>query len=83
MKEFTWKSRRLGFMDHQYGEAAKRWKDETHDDRCGFVNLYNRMVQALETLPDEPDLYLRNALDEKLTRDWKTLDEIMMRFDGR
>ena len=83
MIEYTWKSLRLGFMAHRYGETAKRWKDETRDDRLVFVNMYNKMVRALETLPDEPDNYLCVAIDEKITRDWKTLDEIMTVFAGR
>lgn len=82
MKE-SWKQRHLHHLKFFYGKLAEKWKDITTDDRLVFVNTYRMMIDALESLPEEPVNYVCVAMNKKLRQDRKTLDSIAAVFQGR
>ncbi len=78
-----WKQMWKDHLRNRYGDAAERWKDETHDDRLVFVNVYRHMQEALDSLPDEPHLFIANAVTSKIMTTTRMMDEILIVFKGR
>lgn len=79
----SWKQMYKDHLRRHYGDAAERWKDETHDDRLVFVNCYRIMQEALDSLPDEPHNFVRVAVTRKIHETMETLDSIAEVFKGR
>lgn len=79
----TWKQMWKDHLERHYADAAERWKDETHDDRLVFVNVYRQMQEALDSLPDDPHNFIANAVTAKIQTATRMLDEILEVFKGR
>ena len=77
----NWKQRHMKQLRYIYGPAAERWQAEgRQDDRRLYANTYRMMLEGLRSLPAEPALYVRTAVDEKLRKDRAMLDRIARRF---
>lgn len=50
------------------------------DDRAVFRTVYDMIREALDSLPEEPALYIRCAMAHELKRDFETMEEIVQRF---
>ena len=83
MEEITWKKLHADHLRRLYGSRAEAWKDITTDDRAIYCNIYRRMLEALESLPDEPHNYICVAMNHKMKEDRETLDSIKATFAGR
>ena len=81
MKKDTWKSLKLTVLRYSYAKEAERWANE-EDDRRLFHNTYNQIVRGVNSLPDEPDLYVRVAMDALIKKDCEMLGRIKTRFAG-
>lgn len=81
--EKTWKKMWQDHLRNKYGESAKRWQNETNDDRMVFCILYQQMQDALESLTDEPQTLVRSAVTSRLQSIQKSMDEIAVVFSGR
>ena len=80
----TWKQIHAEHLRMWYGSRAEAWKDiTTTDDRLIYCNIYRRMLEALESLPDEPHNYICVAMNHKMKEDRATLDSIKATFEGR
>lgn len=77
----SWKARKLYFLE-RYAEDAERWQEE-HDDRKLFSNIYEKLVEAVESLPEEPNLTVCVAMNDYISKDEATLDAIREHFRGR
>lgn len=82
MNNKTWKQKKIEFVKHFYGDKVEAWKDE-HDDRRLYVNIYNMIIEALETLPEEPNNYICVAINREIAKDRETMDEIREHFKNR
>ena len=77
----TWKARKLHDLDIRFGTSYRDFKEGGYvDDRRVFVNTYEIIVQALESLPEEPVSYIRVAMWRQINRDYKMMDEILAKF---
>lgn len=79
----TWKERKLDNITFFYGDLAKKYDNGYGDDRQVFVNLYNMIIEALESLPDEPNNYICCAVNHSISDDRKTMDRISNYFENR
>ena len=79
MENKTWKSFKLDFLKFKYEKKAKKWKD-CHDDRRLFSNTYYQIIEAIETLPEEPVSYIAVAMNNEIQKDREMLDRIVTRF---
>lgn len=80
----TWRDLHTRLIKARFGEKADTWQGGGfNDDRAIYCNLYRRMLDALEQLPDEPCNYIRVAMNNKLKEDCKTLAEIRAVFKDR
>ena len=79
MENKTWKSFKLDFLKFKYEKKAEEWKD-CHDDRRLFSNTYYQIIEAIETLPEEPVSYIAVAMNNEIQKDREMLDRILTRF---
>lgn len=79
--EMSWRERTLYFLE-RYEENAERWKDE-HDDRKVFHNIYKNLVEAIKSLPEEPHVMVKVAMNKCITEHEQTLNDIQKHFEGR
>lgn len=79
----TYKMMHIQYMKTRYGKKAEAWKDITTDDRLVYCNMYHMIIEALESLPDEPNNYICVALNKKMEKDCSILTSIMNLFHDR
>lgn len=46
------------------------------DDRLVFINIYNQIVEAIESLPEEPLAYIRVVMWRQIDNDEEILNRI-------
>ena len=73
--EKTWKQRWKDHLRSKYSETAEQWSEET-DDRAVFCLCYRQMQDALNSLPDEPQPLVRDAVTARFETIQATMDEI-------
>lgn len=77
----SWRDAKLYFLE-KYEEDAIRWECE-HDDRRIFHNIYKNIVEALKSLPEEPHTWVKVAINDMISKERATLDDIQKHFEGR
>lgn len=81
---YGWRSSRIKMFRSLYGRQYDRWKDADHrDDRKLYCVIYSQIAEALESLPEEPILYVANAMAHRMKYDMMTMDRIQNVFEGR
>ena len=83
----TWKEGKIEYMRFLYGTKVTQYTKEMEraefkDDRQVYINTYNLIMDMLETLPDEPHLYVKVALNQKMNEDIEMLQKINLHFIG-
>lgn len=86
--EKTWKEMKIIYMEKLFGRNAERYEKEIaedgeRDDRQFYINLYRHIMEALETMTEEPHLYVKVALNARIEQDTDMLKEINLRFTGK
>ena len=77
----TWKEKRLDYHEFIYGKYAEEFV-EYDDDRRLYVNTYKMIQEALMSLPQEPNFWVKTAINKQLDEDYKVLSAIIMNFKG-
>lgn len=75
----TWKQMKIEFMQRNYGHHIEEFEGHK-DDRLVYINTYNSIMEALESLPEEPHSYIKVAMFRQLNRDKEQLNSIINRF---
>ena len=75
----TWKQARLHSIEIQYGTIYDMFKGHD-DDRQVFCNTYDSIERALNSLPEEPDSYIKVAMWRQINKDKELLDRIYATF---
>ena len=73
--KLTWKQARLHDIEVRYGRIVEEFKGHK-DDRLVFINIYNQIVEAIESLPEEPLPYIRVAMWRQINNDEEILNRI-------
>lgn len=81
ISEMSWKGKRLYFLE-KFEDDAERWQDEC-DDRGLFSNTYKKLVEAIESLPDNPNLTVCVAMNEYIRKEEEMLNRIKQHFEDR
>ena len=77
----NWKEDKTNYIEWFYGRAYRQFKAEgAHDDRIVYVNTYEMIMKALNSLRKNPDLYVRVAMNKEIEKDLETLREIGKEF---
>lgn len=79
----NWKTEKLACLEKLYGERASEWSNiypPVDDDRRVYINTYNAIVEGIKSLPDEPNTFVRCAVNKYLVGERKLLERIAKRF---
>ena len=79
MSNISWKETEKKTMEAFYGKYLKEFEGYS-DDRKIYCNTYEEIMKALESLPDDPECYVRCAMRAKMNVDMIMMDEIIRRF---
>lgn len=82
MKKRTWRDRKIDFLKMFFEKDAKRWENKT-DDRKLFSNMYYMIVNAVMSLPEEPNNFVCCAMNEAINEEIQTMQKIQKVFEGR
>lgn len=86
MQDFrnNWRDSRLYHLRFKYEKYAKKWIEEQRkDDRGLFCSIYEYMIEALESLPENPHNFVCVAMNHHMKEERATLDNIIERFKDR
>lgn len=83
----TWKASKIKYMNICFGGNVARYEkemaeDKRRNDRAVYIIIYNNIMEMLDTLPDEPHLYVKVAINDKMREDTDTLESINLNFTG-
>lgn len=84
-KNKTWKCCKLHDLNLVYGYTYRQFRDQIDtygpsDDRRVYVNMYERIIEAINSLPDEPVTYVKIAMWRAINKDKDALKDIQARF---
>jgi len=79
-----WKSLKLWVWAHDYGDKATEWNNifpPVGDDRRVFINTYNQVYEAIDSLPDNPNAWVCCAITHEVENERRMMDGILSRFN--
>lgn len=81
MKKESFKERKIRQMEYFYGATYNAFvEQDPHDDRRVYINIYNEIIEALNSLPKNPNNYVCVAMINAINEDLETLKDIGRRF---
>ena len=78
----TYKQKKISYHKFMYEEPTERFNGH-NDDRQLYVNIYNYVLEALESIEEEPHNFICCAINHYLDKEYETLDDIKERFNNR
>ena len=81
----NWKEQKLDYLDFMYGKYARMFDNKGYgDDRQLFANCYNQIIEAVNTLRQNPHVIVRVAINDYIKeREEVCLKPIVNKFkDG-
>lgn len=79
-----WKSLKLWNWVHDYGDKAAEWNNifpPVADDRRLFINTYNQVYEAIDSLPDNPNSWVCCAINHEVYNERGMMNDILARFN--
>lgn len=79
----TWKSLKLEVLKMKYGKTVKTWSGifpQVTDDRMVFINIYNQLMEAVNSLQDDPHVAVCVAMNRYIDEECKVLNSIRKNF---
>lgn len=74
-----WKSLKIAVLEMEYGKKADEWNNlypPVSDDRRVYINTYHQLIEAVQSLTDNPNNTVCVAMNRYINEEKKTLDEI-------
>ena len=78
-KNLSWKQNKLAWLEAWYGDYAKAWKG-IPDDRGMMSNIYYHLKEAIETLDEEPHIFIQCAVNDRDRGEVEIMDSIINHF---
>ena len=78
-----WQSPKIAVLEMEYGKKADEWNNlypPVSDDRRVYINIYHQLVEAVQSLTDNPNTIVCVAMNRYIAEEKKTLDEIKKVF---
>lgn len=78
-----WKSLKLEVLKMKYGKTVARWSSispQVTDDRMVFINIYNQLMEAVNSLQDNPHVAVCVAMNRYIAEECKVLNSIRNNF---
>lgn len=79
-----WKTLKLWSWAHDYEAKATEWNNimpPVTDDRRLFINTYNQVYKAIDSLPDNPNSWICCAVQHELYNERGIMNGIISRFN--
>jgi hypothetical protein len=79
-----WKYWKLWVWVNSYSKKANEWSRMTppvDDDRRVFINVYHMVYEAIDSLPVEPPVWVRVAINRAMEEEFRTMNEIVDFFE--
>ena len=82
----TWKAAKIHNFELLYGTSYREYKEYMEanpycdDDRKVYIAIYDQIMEALESLPEQPNSYVRVAMYHEINRDRERMNAIESRF---
>jgi hypothetical protein len=74
----TWRARQLAYLEEVYSPREHMGKLMSHlGARQVYIQMYNTMRTALNSLSEQPNTYVAMAVYRKLREDMNTLDDML------
>ena len=77
----TWKEKKILFLHELYGDVVNDWANE-NDDRGLYVNIYNQLLNGFKSLPDEPHIIVKCAMNHYQEEQLEMMKRIRNHFLG-
>lgn len=74
-----WKSLKIAVLEMEYGKKAEEWNNiypPVSDDRRVYINIYHQLIEAVQSLTDNPNNIVCVAMNRYIAGEKKVLDEI-------
>lgn len=74
-----WRSLKIAVLEMEYGKKAEEWNNlypPVSDDRRVYINIYHQLIEAVQSLTDNPNTIVCVAMNRYINEEKKTLDEI-------
>lgn len=78
-REKTWRERQIDMLHWDFGLYAELFEDE-HDDRRVFANNYYQMIEAIESLPQEPPAWVCVAISHHMEDESEWMRRIIDKY---
>lgn len=78
-----WKHLKLWTWAHDYEEKMNEWNNllpPVNDDRRLYINIYNQVYNAIDSLSDNPPAWVCVAITHEMSNERKVMDEILATF---
>lgn len=75
----TWKQKKIHDVKIQFSGCIEEFEG-FDDDRRVYINIYNQIIDAIESLPDEPHGYIKCAVTHQIKADGEILNRIREKF---
>ena len=84
MKNQSWKQMHRDYFIITFRDTFEKFDESgAHDDRMVFCNMYRYMLEALDSLPENPHNIVCVAMNEKLKEYRETMRKIKEHFSNR
>lgn len=78
--EITWKNAKYGILKLNYMRYYMRWYGLYNDDRAIYCNMYRQIIDALESVVDNPAPLARVGLNNAIRGNMDAMDKIIANF---
>lgn len=78
--DITWKNAKYGILKLNYMHYYLRWYGLYNDDRSIYCNMYRQIIDALESVVDDPALLARVGLNNAIRANMNAMDKIIANF---
>lgn len=83
MTRDDWKYLKLWNWAFRYETKANEWNEifpPVSDDRRLYINIYNIVYDAIESLSDNPNNWICVAIQHEIDKEAHLMDDILSRF---
>ena len=53
------------------------WKADKNNEYCTFMARYDVLKEALDSIQDNPHVWVRNAINDKINSDFKDMEDLI------
>ena len=79
MMETSWKALKIAMMEECFGKYVPVFENY-EDDRKVYCNTYRMIMDGLTSLEENPNIFVRVAIDKKIEEETLMKGRVILRF---